>query len=296
MKSGYIKIIVATLLFSVNPLLFKLIDLNPINILWTVNIIAVFVLLLRLSIQKRVKDITGLSKSYITLIALGIFFAINNVLFIYSIKLTTIGNAILTHYLAPVFVMIFGIFLVKEKLTKISTIALLLSVIGLTIILLPNELTLKNVHFLGLILGTLSAIFFSLEILLKKILAKSYDADIIVILYLFISIFLLIPFISINKILSVGNNSLIILLASGVIASALGITLFTSGLKDVKAQNAGIISYIEPLGAMLWGYLIISELPVMETFIGGGLILLGTFLILKFKKNNNLIFSKTTSL
>ena len=55
---------------------------------------------------------------------LGIFTTINNSLFFSAIKITTIANAILTHYLAPIFVFIFGLFLLKEKITKFYILAL----------------------------------------------------------------------------------------------------------------------------------------------------------------------------
>ena len=149
--------------------------------------------------------------------------------------------------------------------------------------LFPNELTLSNANFLGLIFGTLSAVFFALEILLKKKLRKFYKADIIVVPYLLISVILLTPFISFGNILTINTSGLFILLASGVVASALGITLFTSGLKYVKAQQASIISYLEPLGAILWGLLIIAEVPTIYTLIGGVFILSGTYLTIKYK-------------
>ena len=281
MSDGHVKIIIATLLFSINPLLFRLLELDALNILWVVNLIASFVLFLNILIQKRISIIFKNNRSALTLLFLGIFFTVNNILFISSVKTTTIANAVLTHYLAPIFVFILGIFLVNERLSRKPVIALILSATGLLIMLSPNEPSLANVHFLGLIFGTLSAIFFSMEILLKKRLTRSHPVDEIVIKYLIISVIILLPFISFEQIMSVDSIGLSILLISGIIGSAIGISLFTSGLRDVKAQHAGIISYIEPLGAIIWGLLIIMELPAIETIIGGALILLGTYIIIK---------------
>jgi len=61
----------------------------------------------------------------------------------------------------------------------------------------------------------------------------------------------------------------------------IGITLFISGLREVKAQQGGMLSYLEPLGAVLWGILFIGETFSLITFLGGGLILFGGYLIIK---------------
>ena len=47
----------------------------------------------------------------------------------------------------------------------------------------------------------------------------------------------------------------------------------------VKAQHAGIISYLEPLGAIVLEIAVIGELPTLSTLLGGALILLGSYFV-----------------
>jgi drug/metabolite transporter (DMT)-like permease len=279
MRLGYWKIITAAILFSVNPVLFKTISLGAIEILWTVSLIAFLVLVTANVVQRRTKELLALRRSAGTVAALAIVFTLNNVLFISAIKVTTISNAVLTHYLAPVFVVLFGMLLIKEKTSRRSVSALALSLSGLAVILWPNEMSFTNQHFWGLTLGTLSAVFFALEIIFKKMLVRHYRADAVVAVYLMISVLLLAPAISFGKIPSVDSLSLVLLVISGTVVSGLGITLFTSALRVVKAQHAGIISYLEPLGAIVLGILVIGESPTVATLLGGALILLGTYFI-----------------
>ena len=278
MRLGYWKIIAATILFSVNPLLFKKISLGAIEILWTASLIAFLVLVTAKLAQRRAKELLTLGRSAGTVAGLAIVFTLNNVLFISAIKVTTIANAVLTHYLAPVFVVLFGTLLIKEKANRQSVSALVLSLSGLVVILWPTEMSFANQHFLGLILGTLSAVFFALEIIFKKMLVRHHSADVVVAVYLMISVLLLAPAISFGRISSVDSLSLLLLAISGIVVSGLGITLFTSALRVVKAQHAGIISYLEPLGAIALGIGLIGELPTVATLLGGALILLGTYL------------------
>ncbi len=279
MRLGYWKIITATILFSVNPVLFKTISLGAIEILWTVNLVACLVLVTANVVQRRTKELLNLARSAGIVAGLAIVFTLNNVLFISAIKVTTIANAVLTHYLAPVFVVPFGMFLIKEKTNRRSVSALVLSLCGLAAILWPNEMSFTNQHFLGLTLGTLSAVFFALEIIFKKMLVRHHRADAVVAMYLMISVLLLAPAISFSRIPSADSVSLVLLLSSGMVISGLGITLFTSALRVVKAQHAGIISYLEPLGAIVLGIAVIGELPTFATLFGGALILLGTYFI-----------------
>ncbi len=279
MRLGYWKIIAATILFSVNPVLFKAISLGAIEILWTVNFVAFLVLVTANVVQRRTKELLTLARSAGIVAGLAIVFTLNNLLFISAIKVTTIANAVLTHYLAPVFVVLFGMFLIKEKTNRRSVSTLVLSLSGLAVILWPNEMSFTNQHFLGLTLGTLSAVFFALEIIFKKMLVRHHRADAVVAMYLMISVLLLAPAISFSRVPSADSLSLVLLLSSGIVISGLGITLFTSALRVVKAQHAAIISYLEPLGAIVLGIGVIGELPTFATLFGGALILLGTYFV-----------------
>ena len=127
--------------------------------------------------------------------------------------------------------------------------------------------------------GTGSAVFFALEIILKKMLVRHHRADAVVAVYLMISVLLLAPAISFGEIAWVDSLSVVMSVSSGLLVSGLGITLLTSALRLVQAQHAGIISYLEPLGAIVLGIAVIGESQTFATLRGGALILLGTYLV-----------------
>jgi RarD protein len=278
-RTGYRKILAATLLFSVNPALFRLVELDAISMLWTVNALAVLALAPKASLLRRNTGILERSGGLVPLLLLGVSFTLNNTLFITAIKATTIANAVFSHYLAPVFLLILGLVFLREKPTAVSILAVAVSLTGLFFILSPSPIRLSERHFAGTLLGTASAVFFSLEIMLKKTLTRNYDVEVIVILYLALSVLLLLPFISVPAILSLRAVDAALLLISGIVCSAAGITLFTAGLKEVAAHRAGVMSYIEPAGAVLWGSVAAAELPGRAVLAGGLLILLGISLI-----------------
>jgi RarD protein len=281
MSKSYIKIITATLIFSFSPLVIKLIPLGAVSILWAINFIGVLFLSFNLLRQKRLRELVLLKKRLLPFLALGVVFTVNNVLFLSSIKITTIANAIITHYLAPIFLVLLGILFLKERIERISVVAIIISLVGVAILLSPNDLTFNNSHFLGLFLGTLSAIFFASEIIIKKYLSPLFDSDIITICYVWLSVIFLLPFVSFSNILSLDNGSLFALISLGVFVTVIGIPLFIDGIKGVRVQDVGVLSYIEPLGAILWGSLFISKTLPLTTFLGGALILGSGYLIIR---------------
>ncbi len=243
------------------------------------NALAVLALSPRASLLRKNTGIMKRSSGLIPLLFLGVSFTLNNTLFISAIKMTTIANAVFSHYFAPVILLVLGFLFLREKPTMLSVLAVTVSFTGLIVIFSPSVAIPGDRHFTGLLLGTGSALFFAIEIMLKKILTRDFDVEIIVMLYLLISVLCLLPFISGSKLLTLSAFEILALLASGIICSAVGITLFTSGLREVEAHRAGVFSYIEPAGAVLWGALIAGELPGAVVLAGGGLILLGTWII-----------------
>ena len=113
--------------------------------------------------------------------------------------------------------------MIKEKISKGSILPMILSFIGLCIMLSFNELNFSNVHLVGLLLGSASAVFLGLEILLKKKLTAFYRSDIIVLTYFIVAVVLLTPFVSFSRILSLDTPGLISLLALSLVITAFGV-------------------------------------------------------------------------
>jgi drug/metabolite transporter (DMT)-like permease len=92
-----------------------------------------------------------------------------------------------------------------------------------------------------------------------------------------VAIFLL-PFI-LN--ISVPSQSLPYLFILGVVHSTIAPLLYTQGFKRVRANEAAILGYFEPVGATLLAYVFLHESPGIAALIGGALILLSGYLIFK---------------
>ncbi|SDF66124.1 DMT family transporter [Sporolituus thermophilus] len=58
------------------------------------------------------------------------------------------------------------------------------------------------------------------------------------------------------------------MLLMGLVHSALALGLYFTGLKSVKVQHASILSYIDPVSALLYALLIFGERPTITTMPG----------------------------
>jgi len=74
--------------------------------------------------------------------------------------------------------------------------------------------------------------------------------------------------------LSINRHDFILTMVMGVVAIAGGFVLFTLGARYVRAGEMWILSNIELIFAPLWVWLAVAELPLVETFIGGAIIVL----------------------
>jgi len=282
MISGYTRVIIAVIIWSIMAALLKLIDLSGFEILLAASLIGLIIVFSKVLLEKRFRELKPKgNRILLLLIAIGVFHLFNNGLYFSAVRTTTLSNAVLTHYLAPILIPIFA-FSIKEKVKRISVIAAIVSFIGLIIILLPNELVLSNVHFLGMLLGTGSALFFAFQVLGARKLTESHSGDIIVVWKLLVTFILLLPFVSLVNFIGLSIVSLTALIIFGIFMG-ISFILYFGGLKEVKAQHAGILAYIEPLGAIVWAALFFAEIPHIFTLIGGALIILGGYMVIKYR-------------
>ena len=78
-------------------------------------------------------------------------------------------------------------------------------------------------------------------------------------------------------------SSLVLTIILGVIHTCIALNLYFEGIKKIKVQHVGVLSYIDPLGAVILGGVFFNEIPEISTIVGGGMILSATYIILKRK-------------
>src|SRR3989338_7502823 len=109
----------------------------------------------------------------------ALFVVINSFTYLKAYSLTTFANTVFTHYTAPIFALIVAVFYLKEKLEKISVIAIIISTIGLLLIAY-KELNFTSSHLLGIFFGVLSGLGYGALININKKIVPAVPASTII--------------------------------------------------------------------------------------------------------------------
>jgi drug/metabolite transporter (DMT)-like permease len=282
---GYLKIIAAILIWSSLGLFIRTIELPNHCIIFYASTVAgalQFVLLISSGSLKKTDYSAGGSRGVLFLILSPLFFMSNALLFYFAFRNTTIANAVLTHYTAPVFVAMLAPFLLKEKIHATTWIAIILSSAGLWLILGgkatgPGDFYGSSEH-LGVIAGALSGLAYAFLILTIRRIAPLYSSLFITFIQNSIVVLVLLPFV---LSVDVTMQSLPYLVTMGVVHSTIAPLLYVQGLKSVKANEAAILGYFEPVGAIILALVVLHEIPGAIALLGGALILVSGYMILR---------------
>ncbi|RJQ51228.1 MAG: hypothetical protein C4526_10505 [Nitrospiraceae bacterium] len=285
---GYLKIIAAILLWSSLGIFIRKIGIPNEEIVFYSSAIAGFLQLSLLTLTGRLrvsfKSDTGSYKLFI-FVLLPVFSLVNVLLFYYAFTHTTIANAVLTHYTAPVFVALTAPLFLKEKTLKATWTAITLSSLGLWLILgspSPHEWTsLNESERNGIIAGASSGLAYAFIILVVRKIALHYSSLAVICAQNSVIALLLLPVMLQDRVFPA--HAIPYLAVLGVVHSTMAPILYVQGFRSVKANEGAILGYLEPVGAIILALVFLNEAPGAYALIGGSLILLSGYLILRSK-------------
>ena len=194
-----------------------------------------------------------------------------------AVSFTSISMSVLLLYTAPFYILLFAPFLLKEKLNYKSFAALAISLTGILIVVGPENIGsgqtgIESGYLFGVIMGLFSGFFYACIIMTSRYLKEEYSGFEQLFLSTGVTLVLLLPFITQAPSVSVIEN-LPLLLFLGISVTSIGSILYFTGLIHVKAQNASIISLLEPVSAIFFAYLFFEDTVSSRTLVGCVLIL-----------------------
>jgi len=215
------------------------------------------------------------------LVVLGLLLALGWVFLFQAMKLIPIGNAVLLNYTAPVFVALLAPIILKERIRRTTLYALVLSVAGILLISSTQDFQVRDLSLLGVVSALFAGFVYALFVIYaKKTLTNLSGYSVALYSYSFSCVFLVPSLIQVN--LSINLNSWLLLLLLGVFNTAFAVTLYLKGLRLIKAQEAAVLTYIEPASAVVFGYLLLTQQPTL-TMIAGGLLILSAGYVVALK-------------
>jgi len=188
------------------------------------------------------------------------------VLFATANKLTTAANAILLQYTAPVWVALFGAWLLSERATRADWLTILTVFAGMGIFLYDG----LRVHDLaGILIAIASGVCFAAMIVLLR---KQREGSPIesVILGNFLGFLIGLP--AIWSAPHLDRSGILALLLLGVVQLGVAYLLYVRAIRHVTALEAVLLPVIEPILNPVWVLLVHGEKPSPLALAGGAIV------------------------
>lgn len=299
MKKGYIYILLSTILFSSMEVALKLTSasFNPLQITFLRFAIGTLVLLPFgiTTLKKRGVKLNGDDLKFFTLTG---FIGIVVSMMIYQLAVIYAPAAVVAVLFScnPIFVTLFALMLLHEKIYKHTVITLILSVIGILFVINPASL---GSHVAGMVLTILSAIAFALYGVVGKKRAKKYGGFALTCFsFLMGSIELLILiglgnlspvatlltngnlgiFAHVSIFTGISSANLLGLIYIGVFVTGFGYATYNLAMETTSAATASLVFFVKPVLAPILAMIFIHEAITFNMLIGIILIVIGSLI------------------
>lgn len=203
-------------------------------------------------------------------------------------SMTSLSVAAVLLYTAPAMVMVISSIVFKEKITVQKISALLLAMLGCTLvggIIGTNALISKEGILIGLGAGLGYALY---SIFSRAALNRGYKSLTIIFYTFLVALVFLIPttdWKTMSDVMFVSTQDFSYYVLFAIISTVLPYIFYTYGLTKLTPSKASIMASIEPVSATIVGFLFFNERPSLTAFFAIGCILF-SIILLAINKDN----------
>lgn len=218
-------------------------------------------------------DKDSVHKERVPLLLGGALLGLNWVTLFEAYRVLNVSLATLIYYVGPILVLLLSPILFREKLTGRKTLSVLIVAIG--IICISGSIVLTGMNPFGLLVAAGSAIFYAGLIVFNKQIIRTSAlqtaaieldvAFVVVLLYTLCTIGM--PHIT--------GSDLPYIAGIGFINTGLAYLLYFSGLQKLSGQSVALISYLDPVSALLFSAILLHEAMTPVQMVGAVLIIGG---------------------
>ena len=271
--SGKGKILTSMAIFGTVGIFVRFIPMASAAIAFCRGVLGCVFLLILMAATGKKLNLADIRRNGWILAISGAAIGINWILLFEAYRYTTVAIATICYYLAPAFVTL-GSPLVGETLSGKKLVAIGVAMVGMVFVsgVLKGS---QESSFLGVALGVGAAVFYASVILMNKKLSPigAYDKTLC---QLGAASLVVVPYILIVGGMDFGSMSTlswVMLSILGIVHTGIAYALYFGGIRDVNAQTAAILSYLDPVLSILLSALILRERLDIFSLTGAVLIL-----------------------
>ena len=226
-------------------------------------------------------DIRAIRKCLWRLVLGGVLIGLNWIFLFESYRYTTVAVATLCYYTAPVIVLLLSPIVLRERLSRRAVVSILLALVGIVFVsgVLSGD-GFGGRDALGVLFGLLAALLYASVILINKTVTGVSASDRTVVELLSAAV-LLLPYTLILEDLSsleMSLPTLLLILLVGVVHTGIAYALYFGAIGALPASTVSVLSYLDPVGAILLAVVFLDEPLTPSVIVGTVLILGGTLL------------------
>ncbi len=274
-KSPRAMLIAAMVVFGTIGLFVRNIPLASAEVALYRAVLAAILLAAYFLISGQKLNLKNLGRELPMLLLSGAAMGFNWILLFEAYKYTTVSVATLSYYFAPVIVTVACPILFREKMGVKQWICFAMSTLGIILITGIGDLRGGEAHLRGIAFGLGAAVLYAAVILLNKFIQGVAGIQRTFLQFL-AAVSVLVPYVLCTggvNLHQLNGSGWINLLVVGLFHTGVTYCLYFSALKDLPGQEAAILSYIDPLVAVLISVFLLGENMTALQLVGGALIL-----------------------
>lgn len=245
-------------------------ELSLFRAVLAASLIGIFLL-----VTGRKLPVKNLRKELLLLLCSGGCMAVNWILLFEAYKYTTVAIATLSYYFAPVLVTVASALLFRERLTKKNIFCFVMSTLGILLVTGITDLGSGSNNAVGILFGLGAAVLYACCILLNKFI-KGVGGIERTFLQFLAAIAVMVPYVAFTGGVSLGNMDglgWVCLLVVGLVHTGITYCMYFTAVEHIPGQEVAILSYMDPLVAVVIGVAVLGEPLSAQQLIGGAMIL-----------------------
>ena len=238
-------------------------------------------ILLFLRLKKRKAEGRLPRRTLLGLIVSGALIGINWILLFEAYNHTTVAVATLCYYMQPTIVMLLSPLVFREKLTAKKAACAAVAILGMVFVsgVVGGSGT-QGSSFRGVLLGLGAAVFYSAVVIMNNMIAgvdpwrKTY-------IQLLSAGLVMVPYLLLTGGIDPASFTpltVVLLLVVGIVHTGIAYVLYFGSMDGLRVQSVAILSYIDPVSALLFSAILLQE-PLSLLNIIGAVMIIGSAVV-----------------
>ncbi|MBQ9553107.1 MAG: EamA family transporter [Clostridia bacterium] len=272
------------LIFGTIGVLRRYIPLSSALLAFSRGILGGLFLLIFAKVRKKSVGAKLQSRDLLRLVITGAMIGINWMLLFEAYRHTTVAVATLCYYMQPTIVILLSPLLFKERLTGKKAACAAVSIAGMVLVsgVVGNS---GGGNLRGVLLGLGAAFFYAAVVIMNK-KTPGIDPYQRTTVMLLSAGLVMLPYLLLTGGFSNGSvrwPAVVLLFVLGVVHTGLAYTLYFGSMDGLKLQTIAVLSYIDPVSALLFSALLLKE-PLSVLNLIGAVLIIGSAVVSEIRK------------